>query len=254
MKKKVAVLVGGQYRHFDIAVKSWGPLIDYGCDFYFSTWETTQLKSHSIEAQNSLDNRTLVTKEMITKYIPNAEVCISIEADEPPEVKGNQLKMMAHWKRLIDMVKDRHYDALVVARSDLFFNPQVIDYESYFNNDSFNDNTLYGKTFIPLMQDEKYNNHLFDDVFFMGNFNTIKKFIKSIDILDPGAGASHYYLKSMCHSLNFNVVSIPTGEPVRNEELYAIVRPTVLNIDEDYYNYDNLKVCERYFGMIKYHI
>ena len=244
--KKVAVLVGGQYRHFDIAVKSWKPLIDYGCDFYFSTWDTTQLKTNLLPDYS--EDRIVVTEDMITDYIPNAKVKISIESQEPPKVKGNGLKMLAHWKKLVDMVRGKDYDILIVTRSDVFFNPEIA-FSFFFDTQTLSKETLYGKTFIPLEPDERYENHLFDDVFFMGYSNTVERFVDSIDIEDPDATASHRYLKTICHSLSLPVISFPTGEPIRNEEVYAIVRPTVLSVDEKYYNYSNIKVCQRYFGI-----
>ena len=83
----------------------------------------------------------------------------------------------------------------------------------------------------------------------MGYSSIVEKFIDSIEIENPDAVASHKYLKTLCHSLNIPVISFPTGEPIRNEEVYAIVRPTVLSVDEKYYNYSNIKVCQRYFGI-----
>lgn len=245
-EKKVAVLVGGQYRHFDIAVKSWKSLIDYGCDFYFSTWDTTQLKTHLTPDYS--EDRIIVTENMITDYIPNANIRISIESQEPPEVKGNGLKMLAHWKKLVNMVRGKDYDILIVTRSDIFFNPEIA-FDFFFKTKPLNKDTLYGKTFIPLESNDKYENHLFDDVFFMGYSSIVEKFIDSIEIENPDAVASHKYLKTLCHSLNIPVISFPTGEPIRNEEVYAIVRPTVLSVDEKYYNYSNIKVCQRYFGI-----
>jgi hypothetical protein len=244
--KKVAVLVGGQYRHFDIAVKSWKPLIDYECDFYFSTWDTTQLKTN-LHPDYSED-RIIVTENMITDYIPNAKVKISIESQELPEIKGNGLKMLAHWKKLMDMVRGKDYDILIVTRPDVFFNPEIA-FGFFFDTQALNKDALYGKTFIPLESNDRYENHLFDDVFFMGYSNTVERFVDSIEIEDPDATASHIYLKTLCHSLSLSVISFPTGEPIRNEEMYAIVRPTVLSVDEKYYNYSNIKVCQRYFGI-----
>ena len=44
---KVGVMVYGQYRDFEIAVKSWN-FLDNGYDFYFSTWDKSKQFNNSL--------------------------------------------------------------------------------------------------------------------------------------------------------------------------------------------------------------
>jgi hypothetical protein len=44
---EVAVMVYGQYRDFEIAVKSWN-FLDSGYDFYFSTWNNSKQYSRKL--------------------------------------------------------------------------------------------------------------------------------------------------------------------------------------------------------------
>ena len=39
--KKMAVLINGEFREFDIAIKSWKFMNEIDCDFYVSTWDKT---------------------------------------------------------------------------------------------------------------------------------------------------------------------------------------------------------------------
>ena len=39
--KKMAVLINGEFREFDIAIKSWKFINEIDCDIYVSTWDKT---------------------------------------------------------------------------------------------------------------------------------------------------------------------------------------------------------------------
>ena len=69
---KVAVLIYGMCREFDIAVKSWGVLNNFDCDFYFSTWN----KSRQINENLGYRREFNVDKNMILQHYPNATIDI----------------------------------------------------------------------------------------------------------------------------------------------------------------------------------
>ena len=241
--KKVAVLVGGEYRHLDVAVKSWEPIINYGCDFYFSLWDSTQIKSKYYKPHHV--DRTPVTEDMITNFIPNAKVLLSNESKEST-ITENQIKVLVHWKKLIDMVSNNDYDILVIMRTDLYFNLERINFVSLFENIA--DGSLHGKTFIPSSYTKEFENNLFDDCFFMGYSDVVKHFINSIDFSHPELYYTHKYLRDLCQSLSISVSPF-TNTYGTDNGLYAIVRPTIKNIDLANHNYHSVHICEHYFGL-----
>ena len=242
--KKIAILVGGEYRHLDIAAMSWQPIIEYGCDFFFSLWDSMQIKS-KISRPYDVD-RIDITQDMITNYIPNAEIQLLNQLVELPKNAGNQTKQLFHWKKLIDMVDGKDYDILVVLRTDLFFNSGKFNFINSIK--LIDDTSLYGTTYIPPVHINEFKNNLFGDCFFMGKYSVVKKFIDSIDITDPDSQATHTYLKDLSQSMKIEVKSLTNSAKVDND-LFAIVRPTVKNIDIKDYNFLNIQTCERYFGI-----
>ena len=74
---KVAVFVYGEYRDFDILVKTWDFLKDLDCDVYMSTWDYSYQENHIlgyfVEKQ--------VTENMILDYVPNAKFKIINEKE-----------------------------------------------------------------------------------------------------------------------------------------------------------------------------
>jgi hypothetical protein len=242
MNKKIAVLVFGEYRYLDVAVKSWESMVNYKCDFYFSTWDTTQIKGN-YEKLYDVD-RTPVTNDMITNYIPNATIQILNQLEL--EFTHNHLKQIYHWKNLINMSSNKNYDILIVIRTDIFFNKSLFNFNDIIKRMS--NNILYGKTFIPSSYVKEFENNLFDDCFFMGYYDIIKKFIDTIDIFNKNAKNTHAYLRDLCQSIQIGVSSITNSTGCDNN-LYAIVRPTIKNIHSQYHNFDNIKISEQYFGI-----
>ena len=241
-KKKVAILVPGEYRYLDVAIKSWESILNYKCDFYFSTWETTQTKSKYEKAYNA--DRTPVTKDMITNFIPNAIVDILIQLDI--RIHHNHLKQIYHWKNLINMISNKKYDILVIVRTDIFFNKSLFNLNNII--EKMSNDALYGKTYIPSSYKKQFQNNLFDDCFFMGYSDIVKKFIDAIDMANENVHETHTYLRDICQSMDIGVNSI-TNSTICDNNLYAIVRPTIKNIDIKYHNFDIIKICEQYFGI-----
>mgnify|MGYP000568699575 CR=1 FL=1 len=115
-KKKIAVLIGGEYRYLDVAIESWKGIINYGCDFYVSTWDTTKPKDKYGILQNNIE----ITKNMITDLIPTAIVSLldNTERELLHNISlHNTIKQLYHWKNLIKIIylinnhilKDKHF-------------------------------------------------------------------------------------------------------------------------------------------------
>lgn len=170
MKNKIAVLVCGQFREFNVAVKSWGLFFDLNCDFYFSTWnKSSQSKFKWPTYLNNVESE--VTKEMITDKISNAIVSI-LNEDKYNHIHKITDKQILHWKNALKMCCDSvvEYDVIIVMRPDMFFD--FFDLKRYVDN--------------LKNQEIKTNNsplNFFDDTFFMGKFDTIKTFIENVNEL-----------------------------------------------------------------------
>jgi hypothetical protein len=111
---KVAVLVYGMYREFDIAVKSWKFLQEIDNDVYFSTWNTSMQKNKRLDI--AIDEE--VSRDRITKHIPTA--IVNVESDTLP--LSNPQKLIYHWKQCLRMMKEsgKHYDIIMLTRPDSF--------------------------------------------------------------------------------------------------------------------------------------
>ena len=151
---KIAALVYGEYRTFDKVVNTWE--FKDKCDFYVSTWDICkQVKPINI------------TKDMITNFIPNANVIIEEDNDKH---MFNSQKMITHWRKLINAVSES-YDYLMLIRTDSY-----IKFKTSFDEliNKLNKDTLY--VYGDDMQKE--NNQWVQDTFFIGSQHIITNLIK----------------------------------------------------------------------------
>lgn len=163
---KLALLIAGEYREFEIAIKSWKFLKD-NSDCYFSTWDTT---SENIPALD-IDFTEEVTEDRIRKYLPNAN--IKIENPDPLKFIHNWQKMIYKWKDVITMMLDsgKEYDAVMLTRPDHYLNYEDDSkFESFMRN--MEDDTLY----ILNLYGADVNYYIPDFVFW-GKPNEIKKLL-----------------------------------------------------------------------------
>ena len=71
--KKMAVLINGEFREFEIAVQSWKFMNEIDCDFYISTWSKCVQKHKKL----GINIEEEITEERIRKILPNANILIS---------------------------------------------------------------------------------------------------------------------------------------------------------------------------------
>ena len=236
MKNKIAVLVCGQLREFNIAFTSWSPLLDLNCDFYFSTWnKSSQSKKKWV---NYLNIETEVTKNMITESIPNAIVSIlnEDEYDHFNHFKKYKItdKQILHWKNSLNMCLDSgiEYDVVIVTRPDVFF--ELFDLENFIND--LKENRIgVNKNRPP---------NFFEDIFFMGKFKTIKRFIENIKEHEITDVHTDLY-KHLIH-LNMSFKSYYFG--IESTEVRPITNELYLNN----ISYETIKLNNEEF-IIKYH-
>lgn len=153
----VAVLIYGEYRDFDSAVKTWDFLRNYQCEYYFSTWDTSR--------------GTAVTPTMITDHLPKCTYdIINKDLVYPTQPGDTASYIFYHWINLFRMIQNKKYDKVILIRTDLRYkrpNPKV--------KLEFKDDRIYG--LYPAMKVIGLNPIKFftNDQFFIGNYDTMVK-------------------------------------------------------------------------------
>lgn len=134
---RLAVLISGEYREFEIAVKSWD-FLKYNPDCYFSTWNTTS----EFNSKLNININETVTEERIRKYLPNA--IVKIEDQDNFGLIFNYEKMIYKWMSVIKLMVDsgKQYDAVILIRPDIFICYDTNKFEDFIVN--MEDDLLYG--------------------------------------------------------------------------------------------------------------
>jgi hypothetical protein len=234
MKKKLAVLIGGMYREFDNAHKSWNFLNNNETDVFFSTWDETYEKNSTLNI-NVIEK---VTKERILKHLPNA--IINIETDNP-YISLNGNKMVSHWRRLFNMINttDYEYEKIILIRPDIFFNK-----ENTLNEFINSIDTDYLYALGPICFSPPPGLLFIQDMLFLGKFDTVKNAILTFPMCDLTYKDIHYHLARHFVLNDIYVEKIP------NEVLkYSIMRNSHRNnldksfeelhtISEEWWNYN----------------
>jgi hypothetical protein len=220
---KIAVIVYGMYREFDIAVKSWKFLNDSDFDFYFSTWSKSIQKCESLGYDLNED----ITTEMISKHIPNAVIDVVNEDDVEFDFNGlgdgliNSTKMIYHWKNGLKLIKEsgKEYDLIVLMRPDSYMtlNDDVIKKLK----ECRLEDRIYGCNYIHITGIKHY---FLIDTFFCGTFYNISKLI---DVLPNKITFNiHTELAKYILSLGLYVDAV-------SEFNSAVIRPNVRNMEKD---------------------
>lgn len=201
---KVAVLVFGVYREFDIAVKSWEFLNELDCDVYFSTWD----KSFQENKNMNITIDEVITEDKIRNHIPNATIDILNEQDFP-HLNTSTKKMINHMKNSLRLMKEsgKYYDQIMMVRPDAFI--KVFFPFSKFETLKEKDR-IYGCEWIQLVGKDWYT---MDDTFLFGDCEVITKFIEGL----PLDTVVHHGFVMYTISLGLYVQKIELGS--------SIVRP-----------------------------
>lgn len=184
MKKKLAVLIGGMYREFDNAHKSWNFLKRTDTDVFFSTWDKTYEENGNLNIFIKED----VNAERILKNLPNA--IINLETDDNG-ISLNSSKMVYHWRKLFNMVNksENEYDTAVIIRPDIFFN----------ENNKFNEfietiHSDYIYALGPICFSPPPGLLFIQDMLFLGKFKTLENAIMTFGMPDTTYKDIHYHL------------------------------------------------------------
>jgi uncharacterized protein YifN (PemK superfamily) len=186
---KCAVLVFGQYRELDIAVKSWKFKDVYECDYYVSTWDRTYTKPNKYDITYDME----VIPEMITNHLPNAVVSIKPEMNST--CTGS--KMVSHWKECLNLMKNslKTYDLVIMTRFDNFFNE--IDWNT------INPDLIYSFSCTIKEQFKNGRPTTLHDMFFIGKPEYIESLINRVGL--NTTNNIHQYMSNIVNELNLPI-------------------------------------------------
>lgn len=166
--KKIAVLISGEYRKFDITRKTMAFLDNPDIDVYFSTWDKTIYSSPKI----NLHEEQLITEDRILKDL-GRQATVRIDKHDSFVEKKYNSKMINRWRTGFSLIEQSgiNYDYVAIIRPDIFFTkvptPEFINLERYENSIGFSWATSLDKELLP-------------DVLFISTFNNIKKLMMSL--------------------------------------------------------------------------
>ena len=190
--KKLAVLVGGEFREFESAHLSW-PFLSLDHDFFISTWDTTTEKNPKL----NIDLCEEVSSTIILKHCPNAHINI-----EPAIMDvDNSKKQRHHWKKLFEMSDNTEieYETVILTRPDI----RIIEKKSL--NDfisNINDFSVYvmglGITLMPPPAFIYVNDNIL-----IGKYKLVKDAILSLPDFDISKYNVHYHMAK--HFVNTDV-------------------------------------------------
>lgn len=227
---KIAVLVYGQYREFEIAQKSWGFLNELNCDFYFSTWNRScHAHWHQEIEYDYIDENSIKT------FYPNSKISILNEEtyERIVHIQSKQNfyhpkksdKMIFHWKNGLKLIEQsgKCYDQLILIRFDNFINFKLNPEILY---TCIEDVKIYNNRFGIFINERK--DYTVDDLFFISKFSILENVIKNLDF-EIGNLNIHDYLAKKIMELGYYVYPL-TDNP--NDFEICVVRPNVKDLDE----------------------
>ena len=164
---KVAILVFGEYRTFETAIKTWNCRFWDDVDYYMSTWDTSIEPMDRVKHLVTTKWKTDVDENFIKNNLPNVNLKITNSNSKEYIENHDTNKMIYHWKILYDMVisSGKEYDCIFLVRPDTYFFIQP----SFF--DITKVDTLY--TFNEV-------NEGVHDIFFFGYGNIVLEFLKDV--------------------------------------------------------------------------
>ncbi len=199
---KIAILVYGMYREFDIAVTSWNFLSKFDCEVYFSTWSRSKQKNKKLDI--IIDEE--VTEKRILDHIKDANVLI---LDDVFSELTNPEKMIFHWKSGLKMIKKSGiiYDYIMLTRPDNYFDFNF-DFENINSDEDLREGSVYGLEEIRNNGEELF----IQDIFFFGKYDLIEKLIDNIpERLDGNEcnGSMHHHLAKHILLSEIKIKKIP---------------------------------------------
>jgi hypothetical protein len=166
--KNIAVLIYGQYREFELAIKSWHFMnLSANIDYYISTWDITYEKF----PDNSKSHISRVSKDKIEKHVKLSGYNIVSETESG--LISSSSCMMYHIREVIKLMVSSGtiYDAVILIRPDVWVH-EGLDFNTMLIDEQITPNTILG--YGPIHKDP-INNYVVMDNLFATSYDTIKK-------------------------------------------------------------------------------
>jgi hypothetical protein len=180
VENKHLLILFGQYRNFD----SIAPQLKFdGFDVIASTWD---MAYSGTEAGATGDWRIPISKDDITKFIPNTNVLVW-EHYLSDKMFGfrNTAKMLFHFKKALEQIEDgKVYDTITLQRFDLFSNMHEIQTMELEDDVLYCDHTGENETYNP-------HDLRIQDWMFFGKHDIVKKYIELFEYDDIPDAEAH---------------------------------------------------------------
>lgn len=204
---KVAVLLSGEYRMFDICRPTMTFLDDSEVDVYVSTWDTT----HHVRPGINLSCYETVTEEQIANVL-GRQATIQVESVEVQKTLPDHYNcnMIHRWKQGFQLIQNSGiaYDAIIITRFDLCYD---LRWHNQMPNFHYYKNAL-GSTWTT---DDKLG-----DLFMVSSYNKMTEFMTALTIEKWVAGPNPDW-----HSWFYEFATTVFNEIINYTELhYTICR------------------------------
>ena len=177
---RIAVLLSGEYRKFDVCRDTMSFLLDDPVvDVYVSTWDKTRYLQNLINVSQT----EFVNVEQIEQIL-NRPAVIEIESIDDylnqRAVKYNNF-MIHRWKQGINLIKNSNikYDYIVISRFDLFFNPRG---RNATLQEVINLNPASNVLMATWSNAESLSNGILNDVFLLAPYDTMINLMDNLSI------------------------------------------------------------------------
>lgn len=220
MNKKIALLIGGEFRTFFSCLPAWKNLSNLQIDFFISTWSKTYIYSDRYDSYD--ENFTKDDNPNFYSTVDSANIktllgdqlkFLNLEEEIKFEHRGN--KQIYHWHKLLCNLINvaDNYDYAIITRPDL----EVIFHDKSFLQ-KVDTNKIYGSSALVVSEPPipfVLNIH---DVFFMSNPKKLIEVllpvpymkIKSEDEIALGRGDNfHHHLAYYFANNNIYIYSTP---------------------------------------------
>lgn len=233
---KLAVLISGEYRKFDVCRKTMNFLNNADIDVYVSTWDKTIYSNKLI----NLYTEELVTEERILKDLKR-DATIKIDNHSSLDNMKYNSKMINRWLTGFELIKNSgiHYDYIIVMRPDLFF-------ENIHNFDL---------NFLEKYKDPPgfiWANNLsikkLADVMFMSSYENIQKLFNQTLLSDWNTSTEkdwHVWWYNYVNNIFSEIIDVQEFGSFTFCRLWANINHTFLNVLDIHHDWRDLRLLDQ---------
>jgi hypothetical protein len=173
--KKLALLIGGEYRNFSQQFPTWKFLDQIDYDIFMSTWSQSNVSTDKLVVRPEW-TRESITKEKILSVVGKTPIYLNVEHEINFEHRGN--KQIYHWQRLLIALINLHkdYDYAIITRPDVEIKQPDDIVSALADADPYK---IYGASTVNVTVPPEWHMLTVNDIFFMATPKVL------IDILLP---------------------------------------------------------------------